>query len=89
MNLRYNSFGSESCHCWPLNRHIFFSSKRARTVYGTTRPMGSNTENTNLRTDGCVTESLSSRLTTLLTSNVMMKWFYLRPSREHGMLFPD
>ena len=79
MNLRHNSIGSGSSHCWPLKLQISFSSKRARTVYGATRPMGSNTEDTKLRTDRCVTESLSSRLTPLLTTNVSVTWFHLRP----------
>ena len=79
VNLRHNSFGSGSCHCWPLNLQIFFSNKRrARIVYGVTRPMGSNTEDTKLRTDRCVTELLSSRLTPLLTTNVSVIWSHLR-----------
>ena len=79
MNLRHNSFGSESSHCWPLNLQISFSSKRAHTVYGATRTMGSNSEDTKLRTDRCVTESLSSRLTPLPTTNVSVTWSHLRP----------
>ena len=75
VNLRHNPFGSGSSHYWPLNLQISFSSKRARTVYGVTRPMGSNTEDTKLRTARCVTESLSSRLTPLLTTNVSVTGF--------------
>ena len=41
--------------------------------------MGSNTEETKLRTVRCVTESLSSRLTPLLTTNVSVTWSHLRP----------
>ena len=41
--------------------------------------MGSNTEDPKLRTDHCVTESLSSRLTPLLTINVSVTWSHLRP----------
>ena len=79
MSLRHNSICDGSSHCWPLNIQISFSSKRARTVYGATRPMGSNTEDTKLRTDRCVTESVSSRLTPLLTTNVSVTWSHLRP----------
>ena len=78
MNLRHNSIGSGSSHCLPLNLQISFSSKRARTIYGLTRPMGSNTEDTKLRTDRCVIESLSLRLNPLLTTKVSMTWSHLR-----------
>ena len=44
--------------------------------------MGSNTEDTKLRTDRCVTESLRSRLTPLLTTNVSVTWSHLRPSES-------
>ena len=70
VNLGHNSFGSGSFHCWPLNHQISFSSKRGHTVYGATRPMVSITEDTKLRTDRCVAESLSSQLNPLLTTNV-------------------
>ena len=64
VNLGHNPFGRGSSHYWPLNHQISFSSKRARTVYGATRPMGLNTEDTKLRTDRCVTKN------PLITTNV-------------------
>ena len=79
MNLRHNSFGSGSSHCWSLNLQISFKCKRARTVYGAARPMGSSMEETKLTTDRCVTESLSSRLFPLITTNVSVTWSYSRP----------
>ena len=79
-NLVTMSSGRMSSHFWPLSLHMFLSRSRAFTVYGATRPIGSSTAETRLRTILWVTVRFVSGVVPRLTTSVSEAWFYLRPS---------
>ena len=56
-----------------------FNRRRAATVYGATRPMGSYTADTKLRTIRCVIGRFRSSVVLLLTTKVSRLWFHFKP----------
>ena len=79
-NLWTMSCGSSSSHCCPVTRQMSFKSSRISTVNGATRPMGSKTFETRLRTKRCVRDLLIAQIEPLLTTKISLVWSHFSRS---------
>ena len=64
---------------WPCKRQTSFRRSQAVTVKGATKPMGSTTLATKLKTNFCVTALLLSQEVLRLTTKVSLFWFNFVP----------
>ena len=86
-NFSQTSSGRLLSNCYPLRRQMSSNKRRAVTVYGATRPMGSYTADTKQRTTRCITSRFKSAVFPLLTTKVSGLWFHFKPNTSEVSSF--